>query len=68
MSDTPFADALRILEEHYYTPVELAQWLTSPLDQFGGRFGGRLPIQVLAEGEAALILEAVQQMDEGVYL
>lgn len=64
MSDTPFADALRILEEHYYTPAELAQWLTSPHVQLGGRTA----IQALAEGDAPLILASIQRMDEGVYL
>ena len=61
---TPFADALRRLEEGWYTDEELAQWLTSPQPLLDGL----TPIQLLRGGRKGDLLNVVRGLDEGAYL
>jgi hypothetical protein len=61
---TPFADAIAILEEHYYTPVELCLWLQSPQPMIENI----TPLALLAQGRADELLQVVKAMDEGVYI
>lgn len=61
---TPFANAVAILEEHYYTPSELALWLNAAHPQFEGKSA----VQMLSEGRAEDVLQCVRRLDDGVYL
>jgi hypothetical protein len=61
---SPFADALKLLEQHYYTDDELAQWLIAPHPQFEGLTA----LQMLSAGRKAEVLAVVQRLDDGVYL
>lgn len=61
---TPFADAIRTLEAEWYTDAELATWLSSPQPLIEGK----TPIELLAEGRKAELLNAIRALDEGAYL
>jgi hypothetical protein len=64
VSPSPFADALKLLEQHYYTDDELAQWLTAPQPLFEGLSA----LQMLAAGRKNEVLASIQRLDDGVYL
>lgn len=65
MSDeTPFADAIRILEASFYTDEELARWMLLPqplLDH-------STPIQLLANGRKNDLLAVIKRLDDEVYI
>jgi hypothetical protein len=62
--DAPFADAIRTLEQHWYTDEELSRWLVAPHPQFEGLTA----LQMLAGGRKGEVLACVQRLDDGVYL
>jgi hypothetical protein len=59
-----FADAVRILEAHWYSDAELAEWLNAAHPQFAGLSA----LQMLSVGKKAEVLACVQRLDDGVYL
>ena len=63
-ADTPFGDAIKTLEAWWYTDEELARWLTAPQPLLDGL----TPIQLLATGRKAELLNVVRALDDGAYL
>lgn len=60
----PFAEAISILERHFYTDAELALWLTSPQPLLGDM----TPQALLAAGRKAELLNVIRALDDGAYL
>ncbi len=58
-----FSEAL-LIAAGLYTDVELAFWLTAPQPLLGMW----TPIQLLARGEGAKLLQVLQQLEDGVYV
>ena len=63
-NERTFGDAIRVLEQHYYTDAELARWLTSPQPQLEGI----TPLAALADGKKAEVIAIVERLEGGVYL
>ena len=59
-----FADAVRTLEQHWYSDADLAEWLNAPHPQFEGLSA----IQMLAAGRKDEVLACVRRLDDGAYL
>ena len=59
----PFAEAVTLATQ-FYDDGELARWLYLPQPLCGGS----TPIQLLATGRSALLLQVMQALDDGVYI